>query len=94
MVPAVVDASKVDIHVVRAFLASLAPGPQEKFDRPKARRAERIFSLFADDSRIEKDPLLLIHSPKQEKPLPDFLSVDDVFHLLGAIKVKTRLDAA
>jgi integrase/recombinase XerC len=34
----------------------------------------------------------LIHSPKQEKPLPAFLSVDDVFQLLGAIKVKTPLD--
>jgi integrase/recombinase XerC len=42
--------------------------------------------------RIDKDPLLLIHSPKQEKPLPAFLSVDDVFQLLGGVKLKSGLD--
>ena len=41
---------------------------------------------------IEKDPLLLIHSPKQEKPLPAFLSVDDAFHLLDGITIKGALD--
>jgi integrase/recombinase XerC len=43
-------------------------------------------------NRIATDPLRLIHSPKQEKPLPNFLSVDDVFRLLGAIKVDGSLD--
>ncbi len=43
--------------------------------------------------KIAKNPLLTMHSPKQEKPLPAFLSVDDVFQLLGAIQVKTPLDA-
>jgi len=36
--------------------------------------------------------LLLVHSPKQEKPLPAFLSVDDAFQLLGGIKIKGALD--
>jgi integrase/recombinase XerC len=36
--------------------------------------------------------LRLIHSPKQEKPLPKFLSVDDVFQLLGAIEINNALD--
>ena len=41
---------------------------------------------------MTRNPLLTIHSPKQEEPLPAFLSVDDVFQLLGAIKIKTQLD--
>jgi integrase/recombinase XerC len=41
---------------------------------------------------LEKDRLRLIHSPKQEKPLPKFLSVDDVFQLLGAIEINNALD--
>jgi integrase/recombinase XerC len=43
-------------------------------------------------NRIATDPLRLIHSPKQEKPLPNFLSVDDVFRLLDAIKMDGSLD--
>jgi len=34
----------------------------------------------------------MIQTPKQEKPLPAFLSVDDIFQLLGAIKIRSSLD--
>ena len=51
-----------------------------------------FFRYLVTTHQIAKNPLLPIHSPKQEKPLPTFLSVDDVFQLLGAIKVKTPLD--
>src|SRR4030095_10132705 len=44
------------------------------------------------NKHIEKDPLLLIHSPIQEKPLPTFLSVDDAFQLLDKIKITSDLD--
>jgi len=42
---------------------------------------------------IDKDPLRLIQSPKQDKPLPTFLTVDDAFQLLGGVKVENGLDA-
>jgi integrase/recombinase XerC len=42
---------------------------------------------------IERNPLALIQTPKQEKPLPAFLSVDDVFLLLAGVNVQTCLDA-
>jgi integrase/recombinase XerC len=51
-----------------------------------------FFRYLVTTKRIDKDPMLLIHSPKQEKPLPTFLSVDDAFQLLGGIKVKRGLD--
>jgi integrase/recombinase XerC len=51
-----------------------------------------FFRFLLSIKKIDKDPLLLIQSPKQEKPLPTFLSVDDAFQLLGGIKIKSGLD--
>jgi integrase/recombinase XerC len=87
-----IDVRKVDIHVVRAFLASLAGDRKKSSIGRKLAALKGFFRYLIAQKQIEKDPLLLIHSPKQEKPLPTFLSVDDVFQLLGGIKVKTGLD--
>jgi integrase/recombinase XerC len=87
-----IDARKVDIHVVRAFLASLAKDHKKSSIGRKLAALKSFFRYLVAIKRIEKDPLLLIQSPKQEQPLPGFLSVDDVFQLLGAIKVKKSLD--
>ena len=53
-----------------------------------------FFRYLVTTKRLGKDPLLLINSPKQEKPLPKFLSVDDTFHLLDTIKIVSGLDHA
>lgn len=88
-----VDVRKIDIHVVRAFLAALATERKKSSLGRKVAVLKGFFRFLFAAKRIEKDPLLLIHSPKQEKPLPTFLSVDDAFQLLRAVKVKNRLDA-
>jgi integrase/recombinase XerC len=87
-----VDVRKVDIHVVRAFLAALTHDRKKSSIGRKLAALKGFFRYLIANKQIEKDPLLLIHSPKQEKPLPTFLSVDDAFQLLGGIKVKTGLD--
>ena len=87
-----VDVGKIDIHVVRAFLASLTPNRKKSSIGRKVAALKGFFRFLLATKRIEKDPLLLIHSPKQEKPLPTFLSVDDAFQLLGGIEIKTGLD--
>ena len=88
-----VDVKQIDIHAVRAFLASLAQQRKKSSIGRKVAALKGFFRYLLAAKRIDKDPLLLINSPKQEKPLPTFLSVDDAFHLLGAIKVTTGLDA-
>jgi len=88
----VIDARKVDIHVVRAFLASLTKHHKKSSIGRKLAALKSFFRYLVATGRVEKDPLLLIQTPKQEKPLPGFLSVDDVFQLLGGIKVKKSLD--
>jgi len=88
-----VDARKVDIHVVRAFLAALTQDRKKSSIGRKLAALKGFFRYLLTTHKISKNPLLTMHSPKQEKPLPAFLSVDDVFQLLGAIQVKTPLDA-
>jgi integrase/recombinase XerC len=87
-----VDFTKVDIHVVRAFLASLTRDRKKSSIGRKLAALKGFFRYLVATKRVEKDPLLLIQSPKQEKPLPNFLSVDDTFHLLDGIKVIDGLD--
>lgn len=87
-----VDLEKVDAHVVRAFLASLTRERKKSSVGRKLAALKGFFRYLVAAKRIGKDPLLLIHSPKPEKPLPTFLSVDDAFQLLGGIKIKTGLD--
>jgi integrase/recombinase XerC len=84
--------SKVDVHVVRAFLAALAKDRKKSSVGRKLAALKGFFRYLISTRRIDKDPMALLHSPKQDKPLPTFLSVDDAFHLLGGIKVKSGLD--
>jgi integrase/recombinase XerC len=87
-----IDVSKVDIYVMRAYLASLTKSRRKSSIGRKIAALRGFFRYLVATHRIATDPLRLVHSPKQEKPLPNFLSVDDVFRLLGAIKVDGSLD--
>jgi integrase/recombinase XerC len=87
-----VDVRKVDINVVRAFLASLIKNHKKSSIGRKLAALKSFFRYLIATQRIDKDPLLLIQTPKQEKSLPGFLSVDAVFQLLGGIEVKKPLD--
>jgi integrase/recombinase XerC len=83
---------EIDVHVIRAYLASLTRDRKKSSIGRKLAVLKGFFRYLLTNHKIDKTPLLLIHSPKQEKPLPAFLSVDDVFQLLGSIKIKTHLD--
>jgi integrase/recombinase XerC len=87
-----VDVRKIDVHVIRAHLASLTRDRKKSSIGRKLAALKGFFRYLIARKHLEKDPLLLIHSPKQEKPLPTFLSVDDVFQLLAGVKIKTDLD--
>jgi integrase/recombinase XerC len=88
----VVDAGNVDIHVVRAYLASLAADHKKSSIGRKLAALKSFFRYLVTTKRLEKDPLLLVNSLKQEKPLPKFLTVDDAFQLLDTVKVENNLD--
>ena len=85
------DVQKIDIHILRAYLAFLTKSRKKSSIGRKVAALKGFFRFLAARRYIDKDPSLLIHTPKQEKPLPAFLSVDDVFRLLGGIKLKDAL---
>jgi len=87
-----VAVGKIDIHVVRAYLASMAPDRKKSSIGRKLAALKGFFRYLVATKRLDKDPLMLINSPKQEKPLPKFLTVDDAFHLLDTVKTETGLD--
>jgi integrase/recombinase XerC len=86
------DVRKVDIHVIRTYLAALTKDRKKSSMGRKLAALKGFFRYLVATHHLDKDPLRLIHSPKQEKPLPKFLSVDDVFQLLGAIEINNALD--
>ena len=87
-----VDVSKIDVHDVRAFLASLADGRKKSSLGRKVAALRVFFRFLVTKGIVAKDPLARIQSPKQEKSLPRFLSVDDMFQLLGGVEIKKSLD--
>jgi integrase/recombinase XerC len=87
-----VDYRNVGVHIVRAYLAALAKDHKKSSIGRKLAALRKFFRYLVAAGKIEQDPLVRIHSPKQEKPLPPFLTVDDVFQLLGAVPIKTGLD--
>ena len=87
-----VDVRKLEIQIVRAFLASLTPGRKKSSLGRKIAALKGFFKYLVTTRQLDDNPMISIHSPKNDKPLPAFLSVDDVFQLLGAVKIKTELD--
>jgi integrase/recombinase XerC len=87
-----VDAHKVNLHAARAYLAALTQNRKKTSIGRKLAALKGFFKYLVASGSLEKDPLLLIQTPKQEKPLPSFLSVDDVFQLLGGLKTNGTLD--
>ncbi|MBZ0254315.1 MAG: tyrosine-type recombinase/integrase, partial [Candidatus Methylomirabilis sp.] len=78
------DLAAVDKFTVRAFMSGL-------YGRNKARTVARklaslraFFGLWVDRERLPLNPAKLVSTPKLEKALPKYLSVDDVLHVLDA----------
>ncbi len=76
---------EVDRHVVRAYLGALAKVCRKSSIGRKLAALKGFFRYLVRERRISRDPLSGLAAPKQEKPLPVFLSVDDVFRLLGGV---------
>ena len=76
----------VTVHIIRAYLASLSKHNKKSSIGRKLAALKGFFRYLLREKKIQRDPLALISTPKQEKPLPAFLSVDDVFRLLAGIQ--------
>ena len=84
---------KVDKHVIRTYLTSLVKAKKSK--RTLARKLSSLKSFFkylVKTDRVKASPVDSIPFPKLDKPIPKFLSVDDIFRLLDSIPTDTWMD--
>ena len=76
----------IDHHVIRKYLGALAKACSKSSVGRKLAALKSFFRYLLKEQRIARDPLSFFSGPKQGKPLPAFLSVDEIFHLLGSVK--------
>ena len=76
----------VTVHLIRAYLASRTKHNKKSSIGRKLAALKGFYRYLVREKVVERDPLALVSTPKQDKPLPVFLSVDDVFRLLGGIQ--------
>ena len=77
---------RVDAKLARAYLGSLASVCQKSSMGRKLAAMKGFFRYLVREGILKKDPLVGFGSPKQDKPLVTFLSVDDVFRLLDGVE--------
>lgn len=82
------EIKKIDHLMIRAFLSHLYQKCKKKSSLARKLAALRSFFRFLVDERIlTTNPAEIISTPRQEKPLPTFLPVDEIFSLLEAVPV-------
>ncbi|MEA1970648.1 MAG: site-specific tyrosine recombinase/integron integrase, partial [Thermodesulfobacteriota bacterium] len=74
----------VDQTVIRAFLASLYRGRVKKTTiSRKVASLRAFFKFLLREGKIRYNPAQMVQAPKADKYLPCFLSIDEVFSLIG-----------
>ena len=83
---------------LRSFLATTLRGKSKATMARKLSALRTFFKFLQRRGVLEQNPARLAHTPKADKPLPQFLSVDEVFHLLdqvgGEVSFRSRRDRA
>ena len=75
----------VDVHGVRAFLASLGGVRRHSSIARKLAALKHFFRYCARAGRRRDDPAATLPGPKREQHLPPHLSVDEMFRVLDGI---------
>ena len=91
--PASIDPASIDVFTIRAYLASLYQKRNAKTTMARKLAALRSFyRQLIKDARVANNPADMVLTPKQPRPVPAYLTVDDTFRLLDGIGQRTRLD--
>ena len=80
----------VDAIAIRGYLSRLYKKKNKKSTVARKLSALRSFFKFLlKHEAVKNNPADLILTPKQDKPIPAYLAVDDIFRLLDSIKTNT-----
>ena len=84
------DVGAVTGLMMRGYLGFLHKQRIKKSSMARKLSAIRSFFKFLErHGVITENPATAVITPKQEKPIPHYLTVDDVFRLLDSIKIET-----
>ena len=77
-----IRAEKIDHLAIRAYLSRLYREHKKSSLARKLAAQRSFFRYLVDEGLIKRSPAEIVATPKQEKNLPSFLSVDEVFALV------------
>jgi integrase/recombinase XerC len=77
-----VSAEKIDPLAIRAYLSHFYRGLRKSSLARKLAAQRSFFKYLVEEGFLAQSPAAIVATPKQEKPLPTFLPVDEVFSLL------------
>jgi len=90
-VAANISAYRVDGLMVREFLGLLHKKNQKATVARKLSAVRSFFRYLVKHGALQENPVDLILTPKQDKTLPVYLPVDDMFRLLDSIAADSLL---
>jgi integrase/recombinase XerC len=91
--PGAITAAEVTARMIRSYLGALHRRNQKSSIARKLSTLRSFFKYLIRTGVIEVNPLEGILTPKREKTLPVYLSVDAVFRLLDSIEPDSLLAA-
>jgi integrase/recombinase XerC len=77
-----VAVEKIDHLAIRAYLSHLYRGHRKSSLARKLAAQRSFFKYLVEEGLLAQSPAEIVATPKQERPLPTFLPVDEVFSLL------------
>jgi integrase/recombinase XerC len=77
-----VSPEKIDHLAIRAYLSHFYRGHKKSSLARKLAAQRSFFKYLVEEGFLAQNPAEIVATPKQEKPLPTFLPVDEVFSLL------------
>ncbi|MBI1823929.1 MAG: tyrosine recombinase XerC [Nitrospirae bacterium] len=84
---------RVDAKMVRGYLSFLYSRKVKKVSTARKLAALRsYFHYLQKEGKIEINPAKLVATPKQDKPLPRVLSIEEAVHLVQSPASKTPFD--
>ncbi|MBI5969473.1 MAG: tyrosine recombinase XerC [Deltaproteobacteria bacterium] len=88
-----VSVQKIDHLAIRAYLSYLYRDHKKSSLARKLAAIRSFFKYFVDEGLLPTNPAEIVATPKQEKPLPAFLPVDEIFSLLETPDTSTTWGA-
>jgi integrase/recombinase XerC len=90
--PLAVKLEQIDPIVIRGYLGFLHQKNKKTTIARKLSAIRSYFKFLVKKGIISENPAEMVLTPKQDKSIPAYLSVDEMFRLLDSIQTDTLLD--